>query len=179
MKSSLDPLKKGFFARFTLFLGVRKYFFFHPKCSKLCAAPLMDPKNPPILKKFKKNIFDPLFGPFKTVNFFARFMLFQGVRKYFFFIQNGANFAQPLLWILRTTLFFKNLKNYFYPLFEPFKNVTFFACFTLFQGVRKYFFSSKMEQTLHSPWDVQFRKKCMKTENVPHVIGNKHCPLKN
>jgi hypothetical protein len=49
----------------------------------------------------------------------------------------------------------------------------------IFQGVHTTFFSSKMEQTLHSPWGVQFRKKCMKTENVSHVIGNKHCPLKN
>ena len=69
--------------------------FFHPKWSKLCTAPLMGPKNPPIKKKFKKNIFEVLFGPFKK-GFFARFTLFLGVRKYFFFIQNGANFAQPL-----------------------------------------------------------------------------------
>ena len=78
--------------------------FFHPKWSKLCTAPLMGPKNPPIKKKFKKNIFEVLFGPFKK-GFFARFTLFLGVRKYFFFIQNGANFAQPLLRTLRTLIF--------------------------------------------------------------------------
>jgi hypothetical protein len=56
----------------------------------------MDPKNPPILKKFKKNIFDPLFGHFKNVTFLLVLHIFQGVCKYFFLIQNGANFAQPL-----------------------------------------------------------------------------------
>jgi hypothetical protein len=43
--------------------------FFHTKWSKLCTAPLMGPKNPPVKKKFKKNIFDVLFGPFKKRDF--------------------------------------------------------------------------------------------------------------
>ncbi len=59
LTSYLDPLKKGFFALFTLFLGVCKYFFFHPKWSKLCTAPLKDPKNPHFLKKIKKIYFWP------------------------------------------------------------------------------------------------------------------------
>ncbi len=56
----------------------------------------MDRKNPPFLKKIQKNIFDPLFGPFKNVTFLLVLHIFQGVRKDFFFIQTGANFAQPL-----------------------------------------------------------------------------------
>ncbi len=63
------------------YMGGTYIFFLHPKWSKLCTAPLMGPKNPPIKKKV----------------FFARFTLFLGVRKYFFFVQNEANFAQPLL----------------------------------------------------------------------------------
>ncbi len=60
-------------------------------------SPSYGSQEPPYLKKNKiKYTFDPLFGPFKNVIFFARFTLFQGVRKYFFFIQNGVNFAQPL-----------------------------------------------------------------------------------
>jgi hypothetical protein len=56
----------------------------------------MDPKNPPMLKKFKKNIFDPYLDPLKMRLFLLVLRIFHGVRKYFFFIQNGANFAQPL-----------------------------------------------------------------------------------
>jgi hypothetical protein len=52
--------------------------FFHPKWSKLCTAPVMGPKNPPIKKKFKKNIFDVLFGPFKNVTFFAHLHFYRG-----------------------------------------------------------------------------------------------------
>ena len=69
--------------------------FFHPKWSKLCTAPLKDPKNPHFLKKFKKNIFDLLFGTFK--------------------------------------------------------NVTFWLILRFYRGYVNTFFSSKMEQTLHSP----------------------------
>ena len=75
----------------------------------------MDPKNPPMLKKLKKNIFDPYLDPLKM-----RFFLL----------------------VLR-----------------------------IFQGVRKTFFSSKMEQSLHSPWGVQFRKKCMKLKMFLKILA--------
>jgi hypothetical protein len=39
LKSCLDPLKKGFFARFTLFLGVPKYFFFLSKMEQTLQSP--------------------------------------------------------------------------------------------------------------------------------------------
>jgi hypothetical protein len=52
-------------------------YFFHPKWSKLCTAALMGPKNPPIKKKFKKNIFEVLFGPFKK-GIFCLFYAFPG-----------------------------------------------------------------------------------------------------
>ncbi len=48
------------------YMGCTYIFFFHPKWSKLCTAPLMGPKNPPWRKNLKKNIFDLLFGPFKN-----------------------------------------------------------------------------------------------------------------
>ncbi len=84
MTSYLDPLKCDFFAHFTLLQGVRKDFFFHPKWSKLCKAPLMDPKNHSILKKLKKIFLTPYLDPLKMCLFCARFTLFQGVRKYLF-----------------------------------------------------------------------------------------------
>jgi hypothetical protein len=56
----------------------------------------MYPKNPLFKKNKNKNIFDHLFEPFKNETFLLVLRIFQGVRKYFFFIQNGANFAHPL-----------------------------------------------------------------------------------
>ncbi len=82
-------------------MGGTYIFFLHPKWSKLYTVPLMGPKNPPTKKKLKQNIFDLLFGPFKKV-IFCSFYTFPGGT---FFIQNVANFAQPLLWILRTPQF--------------------------------------------------------------------------
>ena len=58
-------------------MGGTYIYFFHPKWSKLCKAPLMGPKNPPTKKKFLKNIFDLLFGPFKKV-IFCLFYAFPG-----------------------------------------------------------------------------------------------------
>jgi hypothetical protein len=52
--------------------------FFHPKWSKLCTAPLVGPKNPPIKKKFKKIFLTSYLDPLKK-GFFARFTLFLGV----------------------------------------------------------------------------------------------------
>jgi hypothetical protein len=59
------------------YMGGTYIFFLHPKWSKLCTVPLMGPKNPPTKKKFKKNIFDLLFGPFKKV-IFCSFYAFPG-----------------------------------------------------------------------------------------------------
>ncbi len=110
------PFKKGIFCSFYAFPGGTEMLFFHPKWSKLCTAPLKDPKNSHFLKKFKKNIFDLLFGPFKNATFLLILRFYRGYVNTFLFIQNGANFAQPpLLWILRTTLFLKNLKKLFLP----------------------------------------------------------------
>jgi hypothetical protein len=75
-------------------MGGTYIYFFHPKWSKLCTAPLMGPKNPPIKKKCKK-IF---------------------------------------------------LKSYLDPLKSDFLLVLRFSW-----GYVNTFFSSKMEQTLHSP----------------------------
>ncbi len=57
-----------------------------------------------------------------------------GVPIFFFFIQNGANFAQPLLWVPRTRPQRKNFKkNIFDLLFGPFKKVI-FCSFYAFPG---------------------------------------------
>ncbi len=135
LTSYLDPLKKWFFACFTLFLGVRKYFFFIQSGANFAQPLLWILRTPSFKKKMPKNIFDLLFGPFKNVTFFAHFTLLQGVRKDFIFIQNGANFAKP-------------------PLIDP-KNHSIlkkFCSFYAFPGSRyvNTFFSSKMEQTLQS-----------------------------
>jgi hypothetical protein len=70
----LDPLKMWHFACFTLFQGVRKYFFFHSKWTKLCTAPLMGLKYPPpLFGKNSKIIFLILYLNSSKMWLFARF----------------------------------------------------------------------------------------------------------
>jgi hypothetical protein len=113
------------------YMGGTYIFFLHPKWSKLCTVPLMGPKNPPTKKK--KIFLTSYLVPLKKW-FFARFTLFLGVRKYFFFIQNVANFAQPLLWILRTPLFKKNHKTIFSTSYLDLLKMWLFCSFYAFTG---------------------------------------------
>jgi hypothetical protein len=92
--------------------GVPIFFFFIQNGANFAQPLLWVPKTSPQRKNFKKMFLTSYLVPLKKC-FFARFTLFLGVRKYFFFIQNVANFAQPLLWILRTPLFKKNHKKIF------------------------------------------------------------------
>ncbi len=92
--------------------GVPIFFFFIQNGANFAQSLLWVPKTRPQRKNLKKIFLTSYLVPLKKW-FFAPFTLFLGVRKYFFVIQNVANFAQPLLWILRTPLFKKNHNKIF------------------------------------------------------------------
>ncbi len=75
--------------------GVPIFVFFIQNGANFAQTLLWVPKTPPYRKNFKQIFLTSYLDPLNK-GFFAHFTLFLGVRKYFFFIQNGANFAQPL-----------------------------------------------------------------------------------
>ncbi len=109
------------------------YFFFHPKWSKLCIAPLVSPENPPIKKNLKKIIFDLLYDPLKMW-FFARFTLFLGYINPFFSSKMDQTLHSPSYGSKIPPYLKKFKKMYLTPYLDPLK-MWHFACFTLFQGV--------------------------------------------
>jgi hypothetical protein len=101
----------------------------------------MDPKNHSILEKLKKNILTPYLDPLKMLLFLLVLRFSRRFVNTFFFNQNGANFAEPLLWILRTPPILKKFNKIFLtPYLDPLKMRLFLLVLHILQGVRKYFF---------------------------------------
>ncbi len=97
------------------------------------------------------------------MTFFAHFTLLQGVRKYLFFIQNGAKLCTaPFMDPQYQPILNKFKKIFLTPYLDPLKMWLFWSFYAFSKGYVNTFLKSKMAQTLLSPLGVQFRKKCMK-----------------
>ncbi len=69
-----------------------------------------------------------------------------------FFVQNEANSAQPLIWVLGTPV--KKFKKLCYPILVPFKNATFLPVEHFSQGVPILLFFPKWFEVCTAPLKV-------------------------
>jgi hypothetical protein len=69
-------------------------------------------------------------------------------------------------------------KNFFDPLFGPFKNVNFCSFYAFSKGYVNTFFSLKMEQTLHSSSYGSQEPPCLEKKNI-YIFDPLFGPFKN